>query len=231
MKTSFAQKQLTLAVLGALVLGFSASAVQAQQATNDPERANWMENGRATIWKNAYGECWQSVYGPASGYNECNPAPVAKAAAPAPVAYVPPAPVIIAAAPPQPVYEKYTLDANVLFDFDKSTLRPAGRDTLDQFVTKIHGLDTQSILAIGYADRMGSHASNQTLSEDRVNTVKAYLVGKGIAADRFDTSGRGETRPTTFPAECKDANNAKNVACMQPDRHVFIEVSGTRLVK
>ena len=142
-----------------------------------------------------------------------------------------PAPVYVAAAAPLPVYEKVAFDANVLFDSDKSALRQAGRDTLDQFIDKIHGLDSQSILAIGYADRMGSHASNQSLSEDRVKTVKAYLVSKGVAAHRVDTSGRGETRPSTYLTECKDANNAKNVACMQPDRHVFIEVSGTRIAK
>ena len=44
-------------------------------------------------------------------------------------------------------------------------------------------------------------------------------------------SGREETRPTTLASECADANNAKNVACLQPDRHVFIEISGTRLAQ
>jgi hypothetical protein len=44
------------------------------------------------------------------------------------------------------------------------------------------------------------------------------------------TSAKGETQPTTFLGDCKDANNATNVACMQPDRHVFIELSGTRIV-
>lgn len=66
------------------------------------------------------------------------------------------------------MWEKVAFDANVLFDSDSSALRPAGRDTLDQFVGKIHGLDSQSIVAIGYADRMGSEASNQTLSQQRV---------------------------------------------------------------
>lgn len=61
--------------------------------------------------------------------------------------------------------------------------------------------------------------------------VKAYLVGKGIASNRVQTSARGETQPSTFAGECKDANNAKNKACMQPDRHVFIEVSGSRIAK
>jgi OOP family OmpA-OmpF porin len=142
-----------------------------------------------------------------------------------------PAPVIIAAAAPLPVYEKVAFDANVLFGSNKSGLTAAGRDTLDQFVGKIHGLDAQSIMAIGYADRMGSEASNQVLSDERVDTVKSYLVSKGVPADRIKASGKGELRPTTLAGECKDANNAKNVACMQPDRHVFIEVSGSRLVK
>lgn len=129
------------------------------------------------------------------------------------------------------VYEKVALDATVLFDSDKSALRPAGRATLDEFISRIHGLDSQRIVAIGYADRRGSHDANQILSERRVDAVKAYLVGKGIKAERVQTSARGETRPSTLAGECKDANNAKNVACMQSDRHVFIEVSGTRIAK
>jgi OOP family OmpA-OmpF porin len=78
---------------------------------------------------------------------------------------------------------------------------------------------------------MGSDAANQTLSQQRVDAVKDYLVGKGIVADRVQSSARGETRPTTSLGECKEANTVKNVACMQPDRHVFIEVSGTRIAK
>jgi outer membrane protein OmpA-like peptidoglycan-associated protein len=56
-------------------------------------------------------------------------------------------------------------------------------------------------------------------------------VSQGVAANRVDTRARGERQPTTWAGECKDANNPKNVACMQPDRHVFIEISGSRLVK
>lgn len=130
-----------------------------------------------------------------------------------------------------PVYERVAFDANILFDSDQSALRPAGRDKLDEFVSEIGGLESRSVIAIGYADRMGTESSNQTLSQDRVDTVKAYLVSKGIASERVQTSARGETRPTTYAGECKDANNPTNVACMQPDRHVFIEVSGDRLVR
>jgi len=140
-------------------------------------------------------------------------------------------PAAVAAAPAPVVYEKVAFDANILFDSDQSALRSAGRDKLDQFVGKIHGLDAQSIVAVGYADRMGSDAANQTLSRERVDVVRAYLVTKGIAWDRLQTSAKGESQPSTYAGECKDANNATNVACMQPDRHVFIEVSGTRRVQ
>ena len=61
--------------------------------------------------------------------------------------------------------------------------------------------------------------------------MKSYLVGKGIASERVKSSARGETQPSTSAGECKDANNVKNVACMQADRHVFIEVSGNRIAQ
>jgi OOP family OmpA-OmpF porin len=100
-------------------------------------------------------------------------------------------------APVAPLAQYVAFDANVLFDSDKSKLRPAGNDTLDNFLAKIHGLDSQSILLVGYADRMGSRADNQTLSQQRVDAVKSYLVGKGIASERVQTSARGETQPDT----------------------------------
>lgn len=243
MRSTSIQKQAALAAACALALGVFSTAANAQ-ARDINEKALLFDTRGAPVM-NATGLCWHTGFGPAplwtAGCHPYVPAPVAQyvapvappapVAAPAPAVAPTPAPVVVAAAAPLPVYEKVAFDANVLFDSDKSALRPAGRDTLDQFVSKIHGLDAQSIVAIGYADRMGSHASNQILSEERVNAVKAYLVSKGVAEKRLQTSARGETRPTTAAAECKDANTPKNVACMQPDRHVFIEIAGSRIVK
>jgi OOP family OmpA-OmpF porin len=127
--------------------------------------------------------------------------------------------------------EKVAFDANVLFDSGKSALRPDGRDALDRFIAEIHGLESQSIRAIGHADRRGIPAANHVLSQQRVDAVKAYLIGRGIASSRVQTSARGDTQPNTSARECKDADDTKNVACMQPDRHVFIEASGTRITK
>jgi OOP family OmpA-OmpF porin len=247
MKSTFTPKQAALAAF--CVLAFSVFSSTSVAQTRDIDEKALLLDTRGAPVMNASGQCWHTAYGPApvwtSGCHAPVPTPVAQYVAPAPqpvvqqpiaapIAAAPaprPAPVIVAAAAPLPVYEKVSFDANVLFDSNKSELRPAGRATLDQFIEKISGLESQSVMAIGYADRMGTDASNQLLSEQRVNIVKSYLVSKGVSANRVQTSALGETRPTTYAAECKDANNTRNVACMQPDRHVFIEISGSRIAK
>jgi OmpA-OmpF porin, OOP family len=107
-----------------------------------------------------------------------------------------------------PAYEKVALDANVLFDSERWALRAASRDTLDDFVFRMHGLELQTVRVVGFADRAGSEASNQILAEERASAVKAYLVMKGIAADRVRTS-----------------------ASLRPDRRVLVEISGTRIAR
>jgi OmpA-OmpF porin, OOP family len=229
MRITSTRQHAALALACALALGVFSAAATAQDAN---EKALLVNTQGGPVMTSA-GECWHMAFGPAPLWHaDCHPmrpaqyvAPVTRAEPAAAPAAAP-----LAAAAPLVVYEKVAFDANVLFDSDKSSLRPMGREQLDQFVDKIHGLEAQDILAIGYADRMGSASENQVLSEERVDAVKAYLVTKGVAAERVRTSAFGETRPDTYLAECKDANNAKNVACMQPDRHVFIEVSGTRKV-
>lgn len=234
MKSTFTRNHTAVAVACALALGvFSATAnSQVRDMQGNIDEHALVVDSRGAPVMNRYGECWHTRYSPApqwtTGCHAAVPAPVAQTVAPAQASA--PAPVVMAAAAPLPVYERVAFDANILFDSDKSALRPAGREKLDAFVSNIKGLESQSIMAVGYADRMGTDASNQALSQQRVDTVKAYLVGQGIAENRVQTSAKGETRPTTLAGDCKDAKNATNIACMQPDRHVFIEVSGTRVV-
>jgi len=227
MRNSFTRKHTALAAACALALGVFSATANAQIADiASIDNKQRIVDTQGAVVMSGFGECWHTGYGPAPSWTAAcgglRPVAVAPAAAPAA------APVVVAAA--LPATERVTFDANILFDSDKSAIRPAGRDKLDQFVTNIRGLESQSIMAVGYADRMGTDTSNQALSQQRVDAVKAYLVGKGVASSRVQTSARGEMQPTTLPAECKDANNATNVACMQPDRHVFIEVSGNRAV-
>jgi len=82
----------------ACALTFAAGAVQAQNfgPANDREGGTAAPN---QIWKNGYGECWHSAFGPPPPPNECNPAPVAQYVAPPPPPAPAPAPYV---APPAP---------------------------------------------------------------------------------------------------------------------------------
>lgn len=129
---------------------------------------------------------------------------------------------------PEYAIEKVTLDAGALFNFDTHELRPEGRVALDAFIVRLQGASLGTIRAIGHADRLGSEAYNQILSEDRAEAVKAYLVGRGIGPERVRAEGRGAAHPVTRPGACAGAISAKVIACLQPDRRVAIEVAGTR---
>lgn len=142
------------------------------------------------------------------------PAQTAKAAAP----------VVLAAAPTK---QKFTLSADMLFGFGKSTLRPEGKATLDEVVGKLSAVDVESITGTGHADRIGSSRLNNEMSVSRAEAVKAYLVGKGVRAESISVVGKGETEPVTVADTCKGAATAKVIACLQPDRRVEIEVLGT----
>jgi OOP family OmpA-OmpF porin len=228
MKTTFTKKHALISTACALALSAGMGAARAQNALAPADERALVTNASSTAWTNAAGECWQSGFGPGPVANTaCGPQP----AKTVPVAAAAPAAEPVAAATVPTAYEKVAFDADVLFDSNASALRPEGREMLDTFAEQILGLESQPVRIIGYADRMGSQAANQALSEDRVSAVKDYLVGKGIAAERVQTGARGEGEPTTMASDCSEANTPKNLACLQPDRHVVIQVSGSRVAK
>jgi OOP family OmpA-OmpF porin len=223
MSQLFTTKQISFAVSCALALGAVSNAVGAEV---DPADTGYASDTRGMVLRSGYGLCWHSGTGPAVANVQCDGSP---APAPAAKAAVAPAPLVVAAVAPKPVAERLTLDADTLFDFDKAVLRPAGQTALDDFVTKMKDISPEVITAVGHTDRFGSDAYNQRLSERRATAVKTYLVGKGIAAGRVATEGRGESQPITKAGECQGAKSAKVVACLQPDRRVDVEVIGNRI--
>jgi OmpA-OmpF porin, OOP family len=149
------------------------------------------------------------------------PPPPKPAAPPEPKPAPPPAPEKPKPAPekPKPVAEKVTFAADVLFDFDKAVIKPEGKSKLDDISNKARGVNLEVVIAIGHADWIGTDAYNQRLSVRRAESVKAYLVSKGIEANRVYTEGKGEKQPV---ADNKTREGrAKN-------RRVEIEVIGTR---
>ena len=98
-------------------------------------------------------------------------------------------------------------------------MKAEGRAKLDDLVGKIKGISLEVIIAVGHTDSVGSDAYNQKLSVKRAESVKAYLVTKGIEKNRVYTEGKGEKQPV---ADNKTPEGrAKN-------RRVEIEVVGTR---
>lgn len=228
MKTSFSRKQLGLAAACAVALGIMSGTASAETLPVD-QRAI-ISGPPQMVWMSGSGLCWHSDFGPPPLPNTpCGPQPVAQIVAPAPVAQAAPAPAPVAA--PEPVIEKVTLNADTLFDFDKAILRPQGRDALDAFVGKLQGVELQTITAVGHTDRIGSSSYNQKLSNERAAAVKDYLVSKGIDSGHVKTEGVGETQPVTKAGECAGGKSKKVIECLQPDRRVDIEVSGTRTTK
>lgn len=155
------------------------------------------------------------------------PAYVAPPPMPAPVVAAAPAP---APMPAAPVPQRVSFSADTLFGFDKSTVRPEGKVALDSFSNQLNGATYQSITVEGHTDRMGSNAYNQSLSNERAASVKDYLVTAGkLDPAKISAVGMSEGTPVTKAEDCSDKlPRAKLITCLQPDRRVEVEVSGTR---
>lgn len=88
------------------------------------------------------------------------------------------------------------LDADVLFDFDKYTLRPVANDTLRKVGQVAASYPKSPMLIEGHTDSKGTHAYNMRLSQNRADAVKSWLVqNASIAGSRITTQGWGETKP------------------------------------
>jgi OmpA-OmpF porin, OOP family len=188
---------------------------------------NWRSGDGSTVWRNGSGDlCWRnSTWTPATAAADCDGAikpvvetPVAQAPAPAPVAAPAPAPALAPAPAPAPVMAM-SLQAETLFDFDKSVLKPAGKAALDALVTDLSKMNVETVIAVGHTDATGSDGYNQALSIRRVESVKAYLVSNGVPAEQIKTEGRGESEPV--------ADNKTREGRMK-NRRVEIEVVGTQ---
>jgi OmpA-OmpF porin, OOP family len=125
---------------------------------------------------------------------------------------------------------RVSLSADALFDFDRSTLKPAGRGALDKLAGDLRGMQYDTIRVTGHTDRFGRHDYNMKLSQRRAEAVSAYLVQSGgVAAGKLTAKGVDGAEPQTKPGECK-GNTATPalIACLQPDGRVEVDVSGSR---
>ncbi len=221
------KKTVTTSVLLAALLTIGTAAIAQTPGIDTTGTVGYVIDQRGYVAKSGTGLCWRTGYWtPAMAIAECDPDLVKKAE---PVAAAQPAAATAApAATPKPAAQKITLAADALFDFNKATLRPEGKAKLDELTAKIKDIKLEVIIAVGHADRIGTDAYNQTLSEKRAAAVKEYLVAKGTEANRVYTEGKGKKQPVTKPDQCKGPKSKKVIDCLQPDRRVDIEVIGTK---
>ena len=201
----------TLKLMLAAVITISAGSVMAQPKNVD----NWV-NSTGTPWRNGDGTlCWRDAsWTPATAAPNCDgwlapkPAPAAAPAKPA---------------PSKVTQKKITLQADTLFDFDKSNLKSEGVATLNKLAQDIKKMKLEVVIIVGYTDSIGTDAYNIALGQRRANAVKAFLTNDGgVEATRVYTESKGKADPVASNATAE--GRAKN-------RRAVIEVVGTQAVK
>ena len=220
----------------AIAVGVAALLPAVTMAQVNGKNQGYLVDQNFNVVTSGTGLCWRtSDWTPAraaaaEAVRLCDPDLAPKSApAPAPAAKPTPTPAPAPApAPAKLLPQKINFSADALFDFDKSDVKPEGKAMLDDLTRVLQGAKYEVILAIGHTDRIGSAAYNQKLSVRRAEAVKKYLVGKGIEPNRIYAEGKGETQPLTKPADCKGKKGKALIACLQPDRRVDVEVSGTK---
>jgi OOP family OmpA-OmpF porin len=192
----------TLKLVFAGVITVAATATSAQNVDN------WV-NSTGLSWKNGDGTlCWRdNSWTPATAAKGCDGFLAPKAAA---------------AAKPSVTQSKITLQADTLYDFDKATLKAEGQATLDKIAKDLSKIKLEVIIAVGNTDSVGTDAYNMALGQRRAQSVKAYLVSKGVDGSRIYTESKGKSNPVASNATAE--GRAKN-------RRTDIEVVGTAAVK
>lgn len=87
------------------------------------------------------------------------------------------------------------MPSEVTFAFGSSNLSPEFRGTLDKIGSTLTEYEKTYVDVLGHTDSVGSDAFNQTLSEQRAQTVADYLSGRGVQRARLATRGYGESQP------------------------------------
>ena len=100
--------------------------------------------------------------------------------------------------PPSPPPQKkhIELSADSYFDFNKATLKPAGKERIDsEIIPPMKEHSELRALVEGHTDSIGSEAYNLRLSERRANAVADYMESQGISSSRITTKGWGKSKP------------------------------------
>ena len=140
-----------------------------------------------------------------SGTTTPSPPPPPPPPPPAPKPAPPPPP------PPPPLapkVERTIILDDVLFDFDKSTIKPQAAEILDRLVAFMSENPSSNVSLSGHTDSIGTEVYNLKLSDRRWMSVRDYVVKKGVESGRVSGQGFGESKPIASNATAE--GRAKN---------------------
>jgi len=103
---------------------------------------------------------------------------------------------------------KINIPNDISFDVGSAAIKPQLRAVLDPFVSSLQGDPSAQITIVGHTDSTGSDAFNNKLSIERADSVRDYIVTRGVAAGRVATAGRGDREP--IADNNTEAGRAKN---------------------
>ena len=124
---------------------------------------------------------------------------------------------------------KIRFEADISFEFDKAELSPEEKNHLDEIIETLQYIISEAMITIviaGHSDPIGSDLYNQRLSERRAETVRNYLVLRGLDSIEILSEGKGKSQSITGNS-CNGIRGRKaKIECHQPDRRAVIEVIG-----
>jgi len=103
--------------------------------------------------------------------------------------------VFLARKPKPVVKEKIIIPDHILFDFDSSVVKPMFSIVLEEIAKILQQKSNKGLVIEGHTDSIGTAEYNQLLSERRANTIKEFLVSKGLSASSLTAKGVGEQKP------------------------------------
>ena len=119
----------------------------------------------------------------------------------------------------------------IYYDLDKATLRPESKKALDAVIETLEQNPNITIKIVAHTDSRATDAYNLDLSNRRAKSVIDYLIANGVAADRLQSEGRGESQPRITDAEIeKLATKEEKEAAHQQNRRTEMEVLTTDYV-
>jgi len=111
-------------------------------------------------------------------------------------------------------------DSDVLFAVDSASLTPASRQTLEEVAAVLAEYSKTAVVVQGHTDSTGSEQHNQALSERRAAAVRAYLVARGVDAERLAAFGYGEDMPVASNASASGRQQNRRVDVLLKARAV-----------